>query len=144
MPSAPSRQVYACLTDSPVARELAQRAARTIALQGELAQLSPVPGLTVLGLDADGVLRVATPSAAAAAKLRQFEPRLVAGLVARGWAVTRLRARTQPVGDLPPVPMAPPRGPIPPSALAGLAELAGQTPEGPLKTALTALLRRAR
>ena len=127
-----------------MARELAQRAARTIALQGELARLSPVPGLTVLGLDGDGVLRVATPSAAAAAKLRQFEPRLVAGLAARGWAVTRLRARTQPVGDLPPVPSAPPRGPIPPASLAGLAELAGQAPEGPLKAALAALLRHAR
>ncbi|MBU6270713.1 MAG: DUF721 domain-containing protein [Betaproteobacteria bacterium] len=144
MPSSPSRQVYACLTDSPVARELAQRAARTIALQGDLARLSPIPGLTVLGLDGDGVLRVATPSAAAAAKLRQFEPRLVAGLAARGWAVTRLRARTQPVGDLPPVPMASPRGPIPPAALSSLAELAGQTPEGPLKAALAALLRHAR
>jgi hypothetical protein len=48
------------------------------------------------------------------------------------------------VGDLPPVPLSPPRGPIPPAALSGLAELADQTPEGPLKTALTALLRRAR
>ena len=83
-------------------------------------------------------------SASAAAKLRQQGPSLMAELQRRGWPVTGLRVRPQPLGGIAPVPVAPPRPPMPASAVAAFAELERDAPEGALKEALAELLRHAR
>ena len=66
-----------------------------VALQAALVALTPLPGLIVLGLEGDGVLKVATPSAAAAAKLRQLQPRLMETLAKKGLKVNAIRIRVQ-------------------------------------------------
>ncbi len=139
-----SRPVFAWLSADPKGHELALRAERMVALQAALTSLSPLPGLTALELDEDGTLRVATPGAAAAAKLRQVEPRLAAELVARGWKVKRIRFRPQPIGGEPAPTFVEPRAPIPGSALAGFDALGRQVPEGRLKQALLRLGARRR
>jgi hypothetical protein len=138
-----ARPVFAWLGEDATARALALQADRMVALQTALALASPLPGLVALELDAAGVLRVAAPSAAAAAKLRQLEPSLVAGLRRRGWPVERMRVRPQPREGPAPPPAAPPRDPMPAQALAAFGALASEAPEGPLKNALQALLRHA-
>ena len=78
------------LADSP----LLEAAQRLIALEDDLNRIQPSLGLKPVRLDKQ-VLLVTAASAAAAARLRQFEPRLLAGLRARGWLVNRLRFRAQ-------------------------------------------------
>lgn len=136
-----ARPVFAWLGDDPNCRQLALQAERLVALQAALAAISPLPGLIPLELDDEGSLKVATPGAAAAAKLRQLEPTLVSELVSRGWKVKRIRFRPQPASGEPPPPIIAPRAPIPPGALAGFQSLAEGTPAGSLKSALANLLR---
>lgn len=138
-----ARPVLAWLGEDAGARALALRAERSVALQAALSACAPLPGVVALEIDAAGVLRVAAPSASAAAKLRQHGPSLVAGLQRRGWPVTGLRVRPQPVGGIAPAPAMPPRPPMPESALAAFAELERDVPEGALKQALAELLRHA-
>jgi hypothetical protein len=138
-----ARPVFAWLGEDATARALALQADRMVALQSALALASPLPGLVALELDAAGVLRVAAPSAATAAKLRQLEPSLVAGLRRQGWSVERVRVRPQPREGAVPPPEAPPRGPMPAQALAAFDALAREAPEGALKEALQTLLRHA-
>lgn len=71
--------------------ELAQR---MMALETDLLQIQPSLKLKPVKLDRQ-VLIVTAPSAAVGARLRQFEPSLLAGLRARGWLVNRLRFRAQ-------------------------------------------------
>lgn len=138
----PARPVLAWLGDDPQCRQLALQAERMVALQSALAAVSALPGLIPLALDEDGTLKVVTTSAAAAAKLRQLEPSLVAQLVAQGWVVRRIRFRPQPLSETPAPPPAEPRAPIPAGALAQFDALARDTPAGPLKQALARLLAR--
>ncbi|HPU54030.1 MAG TPA: hypothetical protein PK359_20910 [Burkholderiaceae bacterium] len=135
------RPVFDWLGNDPNCRQLALQAERLVALQAVLAAVSPLPGLIPLELDDEGCLKVATPGAAAAAKLRQLEPSLIAELVSRGWKVKRIRFRPQPASGSPPAPIPVPRAPIPPSALSELDALAQRTPAGGLKQALANLLR---
>ncbi|MBP7660055.1 MAG: DUF721 domain-containing protein [Burkholderiaceae bacterium] len=136
-----ARPVYAWLGNDPNCRQLALQAERLVALQAALAAISPLPGLIPLELDDEGSLKVATPGAAAAAKLRQLEPSLISELVSRGWKVKRIRFRPQPASGAPPAPIPVPRAPIPASALIRLDALARETPAGALKQALARLLR---
>ena len=103
--------------------------------------------MQVLGF-ADGTLRLACRNASEASRLRQFEPRLVARLRQYGVAVERLRIRTQRASSLAgpggQYQAAALRGPMPESALAGLAGLAAQVPPGRLNAALARLLARER
>ena len=138
-----ARPVFAWLGDDAGARALAQRVKRLVALQAALAEVSPLPGLVALEIDATGVLRVAAPSAAAAAKLRQVEPTLVSALRRRGWAIDRVRVRPRPLEGAARPAAGIPRGPIPPQALAGFGALADEVSDGPLKEALRKLLRHA-
>lgn len=100
-------------------------------------------GLVVNSLT-DSVLVVTTRTAGLAAKLRQCEPSLLAGLTRSGWKVSRIRIRPQPqrAADRPPEPAVRQKSPVPAAALAGLSELAAQTEDGPLKQALSAMVRR--
>ena len=71
-----------------------------MALEQDLKQIQPSLRLKPIKLDRQ-VLLVTAPSAAVGARLRQFEPSLLAGLRARGWLVNRLRFRAQmAAGDL--------------------------------------------
>lgn len=69
-------------------------AQRMMALEQDLQQIQPSLRLKPIKLDKQ-VLLVTAPSAAVGARLRQFEPSLLAGLRARGWLVNRLRFRAQ-------------------------------------------------
>jgi hypothetical protein len=95
-----TRPLAAALRDSPAAALLdrwatAQAAAAIVAplAQAVAARLDlRVPGACDLR---DSVLHLAVPSAAEAAKLRQIEPRLIAALVAHGFAVYGMKVRVQ-------------------------------------------------
>jgi hypothetical protein len=140
---AAARPVLAWLGEDPGARALTLRAERSVALQAALAACAPLPGVVALDLDAEGVLRVAAPSASAAAKLRQRGPTLAAQMQRLGWPVTSLRVRPQPLGGIAPAPALVPRPPMPASALAAFADLERDAPDGPLKQALADLLHHA-
>lgn len=73
---------------------LFEMAERMMALEQDLKQIQPTLRLKPVKLDRQ-VLIVTAPSAAVGARLRQFEPSLLAGLRARGWLVNRLRFRAQ-------------------------------------------------
>ena len=76
------------------ASSLFELAQRMMALEQDLEQIQPSLKLKPVKLDKQ-VLIVTAPSAAVGARLRQFEPSLLAGLRARGWLVNRLRFRAQ-------------------------------------------------
>jgi hypothetical protein len=90
------------------------------------------------------VLLVTAPSSALAARLRQYEPRLVDGLQARGWLVNRVKFRPNTVV----IPEAPPprKKEVVPSravdAMAALGASAGITPE--LRAAIERFVARQR
>jgi hypothetical protein len=65
-----------------------------MALEDDLRRVQPSLALRPVKLDKQ-VLTVTAASAAAAARVRQFEPSLLAGLRARGWLVNRIRFRAQ-------------------------------------------------
>ena len=69
-------------------------AERMMALEQDLKQIQPTLRLRPVKLDRQALI-VTAPSAAVGARLRQFEPSLLAGLRARGWLVNRLRFRAQ-------------------------------------------------
>lgn len=132
------------LTGQSAFRDLAAHARRLAELQADVDRCAPVRGLVVTSLE-DGTLVLTTKAAAWAAKLRQFEPSLIAGLAASGWKVSRIKIRPQPqrAADEPVVRPPEPKVPVPEAALADLAELAGRT-EGALSQALARLVRNQR
>ncbi|MEN9316913.1 MAG: hypothetical protein RIS35_3306 [Pseudomonadota bacterium] len=138
-PSAP-RHALGWLERQPEFQALTDRASRLLALQTDLRQCAPARGLTALGLE-DDTLVAGTAGAAAAAKLRQLEPTIIAHLAQRGWNVRRIRFRPLPIGAIaPPVPIEP-KAPIPASALEAFRSLAESASNPGLKAAVGALLR---
>lgn len=121
-------------------RALTDRAERLLALQADLRRIAPALDLVAMGVEQE-TLTVGTPGAAAAAKLRQQAPTILAGLNDRGWQVKRIRFRPQPRGFAPPPPPTRPRADIPAGALAEFAALGEQTSSDRLKEALTHLVR---
>lgn len=141
-PSAP-RHALGWLERQPEFQALTDRAARLLALQTDLRQCAQARGLTALGLE-DDTLVAGTPGAAAAAKLRQLEPTIVAHLVHRGWNVKRIRFKPMPIGSVaPPMPISP-KAPIPPGALEDFRALAEIAASPGLRAAVDALLRHRR
>ena len=119
---------------------LTARAEVLVALQADLDRIDTTrPGgtrrLTALGLQ-DDVLVLSAPGAALAAKLRQIEPSLLAGLAVRGWKVKRIRIQPQPPRQGPPVPPPTPKAPVPPSAVAAFEALGREIEDPGLKRAL--------
>ncbi len=98
--SNPARPVAAALRDSPAAAALLARWETSQAIGRILAPVarSLAPGLT-LGAGRcdlrDGILWITVESAAESAKLRQAAPRLVAALIAHGFAVYEMKTRVQ-------------------------------------------------
>ena len=90
------------------------------------------------------VLLVTAPSSALAARLRQYEPRLVDGLQARGWLVNRVKFRSNTV--VMPEPPSPREKEVVPSravdAMAALGASTGITPE--LRAAIERFVARQR
>ena len=123
--------------------ELWQTWQRQDRLGRDLHTILPSVRLIPIKLDRQ-VLLVTAPSSAMAARLRQYEPRLVDGLQARGWLVNRVKFRPNTV--FMPVPPPPPaKQPVPPRAVESVATLAASghvTPE--LRAALEAFVQRQR
>lgn len=96
-----ARPVADALRESPAAAQLLDRWAASQAAAAVVAPLAAdlAPGLDLRAPGAcelrDGNLLLTVPSAAAAAKLRQIEPRLLAALAARGSAVYGMKTRVQ-------------------------------------------------
>src|SRR5215210_5394386 len=88
------RHALSWLGEEPAFARVAEHSRRMRELQRDVARCVPAMTLTVLALDRDALV-LAAPHAGIAAKLRQFEPTLIAGLAERGWRVTRIRFRPQ-------------------------------------------------
>jgi len=130
------------------ARELAQ-------LEGEVLALLPPglrAGIAVAGVKRDNrgnpqeqTLLLLAAHGAAAARVRQVVPTLLARLQERGSTITAIRVRIQPdisrrgEWDAPPAPR-PRTGRMTATGLASLGELAASLPESPLRDALQTLL----
>jgi len=137
----PARPALQWLTEQSGFRDLAEHVRRLEQLQADLEHAAPVKGLTVNGLQ-NGTLVLTTASAALAAKLRQTEPSILAGLTRAGWQISRIKIRPQPHRQVvtPPAERAVPRSPAPAAALEALSARAGQT-QGALSQALARLSR---
>lgn len=116
---------------------------RLSALQKDLQAILPSVRLQPLKLEKQ-VLVVTAASSAMAARLRQYEPRLLDGLQARGWLVTRIRFRANTV-HVPPPPPPVEKPPVPERALAAMTALASAEGTSPaLREALQRFVRRQR
>lgn len=116
---------------------------RLSALQKDLQAILPTVRLHPLKLEKQ-VLVVTAASSAMAARLRQYEPRLLDGLQARGWLVTRIRFRANTV-HVPPPPPPVEKPPVPERALAAMTALASAEGTSPaLREALQRFVRRQR
>ena len=133
------------LKSEPAFRDAATRLAGMVELQAMLNAAYPQAPLTVLSLGEDGTLAVATRNAADAARLRQLEPSVVAGLRNRGAPVARLRIRPRRNRDLmASQPAGAPRAPIPAATLSHFEALESQAQSEGLRQAIRALLRHQR
>jgi len=136
---APARQASHWLDDDDDYRTVREAARRLLAVQRDLDALAPSLRLHVLAWRGDE-LWIDAPNAAMAARLRQTEPSLRAGLLGKGWQVSRIRSRSQP-GQAVAAPLPAPRR-IPAAGLAALAGLRDAiAPDHPMQRALTELLR---
>jgi len=90
-----------------------------------------------------GDIELIAPAGAVAAAVRQRSPDIARRLREQGWACNAVRVRVQVTVGAPTAPR-PDMPPIDRNALAPLARLGAELPNGPLKTALTRLLRRTR
>ncbi len=119
---------------------LTARAEVLLALQSDLDALpAGARRLTALGLQ-DEVLVLSAPGAALAAKLRQIEPSILAGLSARGWQVKRIRIQPQPPRQGPRPAQAEPKPPIPAAAVSAFESLEREVEDPGLKRALARLV----
>jgi len=114
---------------------------RLSALEKDLRQIQPRLDLTPLKLS-DQILVVTAGSPAVAARLRQFEPSLVAGLRARGWLVGRIRFRPIAVHDVPRPPPVRVKEPVSSAVLQKLETLEVTGMNADLKAALSSFVRR--
>jgi hypothetical protein len=140
MSSNAPRHPLGWLGQQPGFRELTDRARRLLDLQADLQACAPALGLQALGVE-EQTLLVGAPGAAAAAKLRQMEPTILACLKGRGWQLERIRFRPRSRGSAPPAPAPRIKPPIPEAALEQLRALAESTGSPALRQALADLLR---
>lgn len=139
----PARSVASWLDTESGFRALAARVDRLVALQARLAAACPRVPMTVVSLD-EQTLTVMTPSAAWAGRLRQMAPTLLTVVRQDCGQVSRIRIVPQRRASAAMRAAGAPRAPLPPRALADLAQLMAEV-EGPaLKQALANLVRRHR
>jgi hypothetical protein len=120
-------------------------ATRMASLQKDCKVILPpmYAGCEVLSLQ-EGVLTLAVPSSAVAAKLKQQAPKLQATLQKKGWQVGSVRIKIQ-VGRALPQPEAglkPSSLELPPTAVQAFEELGDALPESPQNASLIAAIRR--
>lgn len=140
MPPSLQRCVGDWFGESAERRRILQQADELLAIQAAVARLLPGMRLVVAGLR-EGVLVLETPGAALAARCRQSEPSLRAGLQ-RDWPGIRvIRFVPQRAAARPAPPPGPPRR-IPPAALGGLDALHERLAESPLRDAVARLAAR--
>jgi hypothetical protein len=135
-----SRQAVAWLQAEPGFASLREQAARLAGVQADLERCAPGLSLVAVALERD-LLVVGAAHAAVAAKVRQVEPTIVAGLAQRGWAIRRIRFKPQ----WRPAPGGPARTPKPapgPRAIAEVAALAERIEDPGLRAALHRLAAR--
>ncbi|ALK95874.1 hypothetical protein AB595_23440 [Massilia sp. WF1] len=120
-------------------------ATRMAGLQKDVKAILPpmYAGCEVLSLQ-EGVLTLAVPSSAVAAKLKQQAPKLQSTLQAKGWQVESVRIKIQ-VGRALPARdevMKPSSLELPPTAVQAFEELGESLPESPQNAPLIAAIRR--
>ncbi|MGJ7915797.1 DciA family protein [Massilia sp. LXY-6] len=120
-------------------------ATRMASLQKEVRLILPpmYAGCEVMSLQ-EGVLTLAVPSSAVAAKLKQQAPKLQAALQKKGWQVDSVRIKIQ-VGRALPAReevMKPSSLELPPTAVQAFEELGDALPESPQNAPLIAAIRR--
>ncbi|MDO5101830.1 MAG: DUF721 domain-containing protein [Lautropia sp.] len=116
---------------------------RLSALARDLQTILPNIALHPLKLEQQ-TLVVTAASSAMAARLRQYEPRLLSGLQARGWLVTRIRFKPTTLHQRREPPR-PEKAPVPPRAIESMAALAESPDISPeLREALQAFVARQR
>lgn len=116
---------------------------RLAALSRDLQTILPNIRLQPLRLEKQ-TLVVTAASSAMAARLRQYEPRLLEGLQARGWLVSRIRFKPTTL-HTPPAPAPRQKAAVPPRALASIEALASAPDTAPgLRAALQAFVKRQR
>ncbi len=116
---------------------------RLSALGRDLQTILPSIALKPLKLEKQ-TLVVTAASSAMAARLRQYEPRLLDGLQARGWLVNRIRFKPSTV-HAPPVPAPRPKDRVPGRALDAMQALADTPDLSPaLRESLQRFIRRQR
>lgn len=120
-------------------------ATRMASLQKDVKVILPpmYAGCDVLSLQ-EGVLTLAVPSSAVAAKLKQQAPKLQATLQLKGWQVDSVRIKIQVGRALPaqePV-MKPSSLELPPTAVQAFEELGDALPESPQNAQLIAAIKR--
>jgi hypothetical protein len=143
MTTSSPRRLLHWLEREPAFRSVSERADRLLVLQDDLRRCVPGADVVALGIERETLL-VGTAGAAAASKLRQVEPSIVAALRARGWQVSRVRFRPRSRGAVAAPAPHEPRADIPSSALASLAQIGEQASSETLRRALGELLRRHR
>jgi hypothetical protein len=89
----------------------------------------------------EGVLTLAVPSSAVAARLKQQMPKLQSTLLARGWQVTSTRLKVQVTRAMPPQVETRVLA-LPPTAVDAFEELGDALPDTPQNAALVAAIKR--
>ena len=89
----------------------------------------------------DGLLVLAVPSSAVAARLKQGLPKLQSTLLARGWHITTLRLKVQVTRAMPPQ-VETRVLELPPTAVDAFEELGESLPDTPQNAALVAAIKR--
>ncbi len=124
--------------------ELFATAERLMALERDLAELQPQLALKPVRL-ANQALTVTAASAGVAARLRQFEPSLLAGLRAKGWLVNKVRFRATTRFDTPTAVVPREKDAVSAKSLGALETLALEQPDDAgLKQALAEFVARHR
>jgi hypothetical protein len=120
-------------------------ATRMAGLQKDVKVILPpmYAGCDVLSLQ-EGVLTLAVPSSAVAAKLKQQVPKLQAALQKKGWQLESVRIKIQVGRSLPPQQegLKPSSLELPPTAVQAFEELGDALPESPQNAQLIAAIRR--
>jgi hypothetical protein len=122
--------------------QLAAQTERLLKVQTLISKQFKLPHLSVVKMDdVEAILVLMVSNAGQAAKLRQLEPEILGFLCQAGWEFSRIKVRPQTVFSTAPVVKLIPRQPIPTQALSHIRSASLNLPEGPIKFALTNLLK---
>lgn len=136
-----ARHLMAALSDNPEMRDLGARLALMLAVRDCLARGWPDLPLTPVSVR-DGVLRLATPNAALAAKCRQSAPSILLAVRRVYPEVEEVRFSARPQATLPvAAPSDRPRE-LSAETLEKLQYAASELPDGPVRAALQRMVRR--